>query len=423
MTSLTTFYLSRLIGCKIFDYRENILGQILDVYVHVPASLSDLDSVKPQVIGFIIKVDGKRINAILKEFQIVKFGIRYKVQCQSLTTAPDSSFTEALLLKEYILDQQIVDITGRKLVRVNDIRMMAIPSGAYVVAVDVGTEGLLRRIGIDRPLNKLLAKFKTTIPSKFILWDNVETIDLKTRSIQLWKTRSKLNTLHPSDLADIIEELSRSSMTSVFSTLDDEKAADVLEELELKEQIHIIENLPIEKAADLLEKMPANEAADLLEELEDEKTEQLLHEMEPESSDDVRELLEYPGSSVGSLMTTNVLTFTILQKVSDVLAFIKANQPEMESLYTLFVVNAEFELLGTFTMRDLLISDGQTLLKDVMDKRTTSVNDYEKLDSLSEIVSKYNLLAVPVTNDKNELEGMVVVDDIIDDLLGKRKTT
>jgi len=224
-------------------------------------------------------------------------------------------------------------------------------------------------------------------------------------------------------LADIIEELSRSSMTSVFSTLDDEKAADVLEELELKEQIHIIENLPIEKAADLLEKMPANEAADLLEELEDEKTEQLLHEMEPESSDDVRELLEYPGSSVGSLMTTNVLTFTILQKVSDVLAFIKANQPEMESLYTLFVVNAEFELLGTFTMRDLLISDGQTLLKDVMDKRTTSVNDYEKLDSLSEIVSKYNLLAVPVTNDKNELEGMVVVDDIIDDLLGKRKTT
>jgi len=301
--------------------------------------------------------------------------------------------------------------------------MMAVPSGAYVVAVDVGTEGLLRRIGIDRPINKILLLFKTTIPSKFILWDNVETIDLNTRSIHLSKTRSKLDTLHPSDLADIIEELSRSSMTSVFSSLDDEKAADVLEELELKEQIHIIENLPIEKAADLLEKMPANEAADLLEELEDEKTEQLLHEMEPESSEDVRELLEYPGSTVGSLMTTNVLTFTLLQKVSDVLDFIKATQPEMESLYTLFVVNAEYELLGTFTMRDLLISDAKTLLKDVMNNRTASVNDYEKLDSLSEIVSKYNLLAVPVINDKNELEGMVVVDDIIDDLLGKRKTT
>jgi len=422
MTSLTTFYLSRLIGCRIFDARENILGQILDVYVHVPALLLDQESLKPQVIGFILKIDGKKKNAILKDFQIVKFGIRYKVQCQSLSFASDKKFNEAILLKEYILDQQIVDITGRKLVRVNDIRMMAIPSGAYVVAVDVGTEGLLRRIGIDRPINRILALFKTSIPSKFILWDNVETIDLKTRSIQLSKTRSKLDTLHPSDLADIIEELSRSSMTSVFSSLDDEKAADVLEELDIKEQIHIIENLPIEKAADLLEKMPANEAADLLEELEEEKTEQLLHEMEPESSEDVRELLEYPGSTVGSLMTTNVLTFSQLQKISDVLDFIMTNQPEMESLYTLFVVNAEYELLGTFTMRDLLVTNHQTLLKDVMNNKTASVNDYEKLDSLSEIVSKYNLLAVPVTNDKNELEGMVVVDDIIDDLLGKRKT-
>ena len=185
MTSLTTFYLSRLIGCKIFDYREKILGLIMDVYVHVPVSLNELDSMKPQVIGFIVKVDGKRINVILKDFQIVKFGIRYKVQCDSLTSVPDAHFSEALLLKEYILDQQIVDITGRKLVRVNDIRMMAIPSGAYMVAVDVGTEGLLRRIGIDRPINRLLLLFKTTIPSKFILWDNVETIDLKTRSIQL----------------------------------------------------------------------------------------------------------------------------------------------------------------------------------------------------------------------------------------------
>jgi len=423
MTSLTTFYLSRLIGCKIFDARENILGQIQDVYVHIPASLFEQESLKPQVIGFIVKVGGKKKNAILKEFQIVKFGIRYKVQCQSLTFTPDTQFSEAILLKEYILDQQIVDLTGRKLVRVNDIRMMAVPSGAYVVAVDVGTEGLLRRIGIDRQINKILLLFKTTIPSKFILWDNVETIDLNTRSIHLSKTRSKLDTLHPSDLADIIEELSRSSMTSVFSSLDDEKAADVLEELDIKEQIHIIETLPIEKAADLLEMMPANEAADLLDYLEDEKTEQLLHEMEPESSEDVRELLEYPGSTVGSLMTTNVLTFTQLQKISDVLEYIKINQPEMEALYTLFVVNAEYELLGTFTMRDILISNSQALLKDVMNNRTTSVNDYEKLDSLSEIVSKYNLLAVPVTNDRNELEGMVVVDDIIDDLLGKRKTT
>lgn len=424
MTSLTTFYLSRLIGCTIFDARENILGKITDVYVRVPVVDPDSDeSQRPQVVGFAVKVDGKKKDAILNDLQIVKFGIRYKVQCQSMIYVQSDQLSDAILLKDSILDKQIVDITGRKLVRVNDIRMVAIPTGVYVVAVDVGTEGLLRRIGIDQVIKYILLPFKGRIPSKFILWDDVEAIDLNTLSIQLSKSRSKLNTLHPSDLADIIEDLSRSSKTTLFSSLDEEQAADVLEELEVKEQIHIIESLPVEKAADVLEKMPANEAADLMDYLEDEKAEQLLHEMEPEASEEVRDLLEYPDSTVGSIMTTDVLTFTEDQTIAEVLDFIRKEEPDMESLYGLFVLDKKNELVGTITMRDLLISDPTTLLEDVMDDNLNCVNDYDKLDSLSELVSKYNLLAVPVTNDNNELEGMVVVDDIIDDLLGKRRTT
>lgn len=424
MTSLTTFYLSRLIGCTIFDARENILGKITDVYVRVPVVDPDSDeSQRPQVVGFAVKVDGKKKDAVLNDLQIVKFGIRYKVQCQSMIYVQSDQFSDAILLKDSILDKQIVDITGRKLVRVNDIRMVAIPTGVYVVAVDVGTEGLLRRIGIDQVIKYILLPFKGRIPSKFILWDDVEAIDLNTLSIQLSKSRSKLNTLHPSDLADIIEDLSRSSKTTLFSSLDEEQAADVLEELEVKEQIHIIESLPVEKAADVLEKMPANEAADLMDYLEDEKAEQLLHEMEPEASEEVRDLLEYPDSTVGSIMTTDVLTFTEDQTIAEVLDFIRKEEPDMESLYGLFVLDKKNELVGTITMRDLLISDPTTLLEDVMDDNLNCVNDYDKLDSLSELVSKYNLLAVPVTNDNNELEGMVVVDDIIDDLLGKRRTT
>ena len=424
MTSLTSFYLSRLIGCTIFDARENKLGKILDVYARIPVVQSDsLDTSKPQVIGFSVKVDGKKKNAVLNELQIVKFGIRYKVQCRTMTFVTPDTFDSALLLKESILDKQIVDITGRKLVRVNDIRMVVIPAGAFVVAVDVGTEGLLRRIGIDRPIQNMLQLFRGKIPSKFILWDEVETIDLKTLSIQLSTSRSKLNTLHPSDLADIIEDLGRESKTSLFSSLDEERAADVLEELEMKEQVHIIESLPVEKAADVLEKMPANEAADLMDHLEDEKAEQLLNEMELSASEEVRELLEYHDNTVGSLMTTSVLTFHENQTIGEVLAYIKEEQPEMESLYAIFVLDEKNTLAGTISLRDLLISDLQTRLNEVMNENMTCVNDYDKLDSLSEIVSKYNLLAVPVTNDDNELEGMVVVDDIIDDLLDKRRTT
>jgi magnesium transporter len=423
MTSLTTFYLSRLIGCTIFDSRENILGKIVDVYVHIYTSHDNNQPPKPQVTGFVVSVDGKRKDAVLNELQIVKFGTRYKVQCQTMTFVRSETFDNAILLRDTILDKQIVDITGRKLVRVNDIRMVAIAAGAFVVAVDVGTEGLLRRIGIDRLIKQLLLPFNGRIPSKFILWDDVATIDMDTLSIQLSTSRSKLNTLHPSDLADIIEDLSSDSKTSLFSSLDEEHAADVLEELEVKEQVHIIESLPVEKAADVLEKMPANEAADLMDYLEEEKAEQLLHEMAPEASEDVRELLEYPDSTVGSLMTSDILTFTKHQTIGEMRNFIRNEQPEMETLYGLFVVDAKNSLLGTITMRDLLIADADKRAEEVMNRNLTCVNDYDKLDSLSELVSKYNLLAVPVTNDQNELEGMVVVDDIIDDLLGKRRTT
>lgn len=423
MTSLTTFYLSRFLGCNIYDTRDNILGHIHDVYVRVRTSVNDNQSTNPQVIGFVVRTNGKFKDAVLDNLQIVKFGIHYKVQCQKMTIVNHDVFSDTILLKESILDQQIVDINGRKLVRVNDVRMVSVPAGAFVVAVDVGVEGLLRRLGVNMFFKKLLKPFGGNIPSKFILWNDVETIDPNTFNIQLSQTRSKLNTIHPSDLADIIEDMSKNYQASIFSSLDEEHAADVLEELRVKEQVHIIESLPLGKAADVLEKMPANEAADLMDHLQEDKTEQLLLEMEPEASEEVRDLLEYPDGTIGSLMTSDILTFTADQTIADVMSFIKKEQPEMESLYSLFVVDVNNTLKGVITMRDLLITDAKTPLGNVMNTNLYSVNDYDRLDSISGIVSKYNLLAVPVTNDQNELEGMVVVDDIVDELLGKKRNS
>jgi len=423
MTSLTTFYLSRLLGCNIFDTRDNVLGRIRDVYVRIHTSLDDNQSSNPQVIGFAVHMNGKNKDAVLDSLQIVKFGIHYKVQCQSMTLVSHDMFSDAVLLKESILDQQIVDINGRKLVRVNDIRMVTISAGTFVVAVDVGTEGLLRRLGVNMFFKRLLQPFGGNIPSKFILWDDVETIDPNTFNIQLSQTRSKLNTIHPSDLADIIEDMSKNYQTPIFSSLDEEHAADVLEELKVKEQVHIIESLPLEKAADVLEKMPANEAADLMDHLEEDKTEQLLLEMEPEASEEVRDLLEYPDGTIGSLMTSDILTFSAEQTIADVMEYIKTEKPEMESLYSLFVVDADNVLEGIISMRDLLVTDPQTRLDKVMNTNLNSVNDYDRLDAISGIVSKYNLLAVPVTNDHDELEGMVVIDDIFDEVLGKKRAS
>ena len=419
---LTTFYLSRLLGCKIYDARENVLGSIVDVWVHASQTGTEEDASRPKIAGLIIKSGGKKRHVQFTSLQIVKFGTRYKVQCQLLQDVSPEVFADGMLLQENILDKQIVDITGRKLVRVNDIRMVAISSGAYAVAVDVGVEGLLRRIGIVKPIRFTVSLFKGRVPSKYILWDDIEAIDFSNFNIKLSKTQSKLHTLHPSDVADIIEELGKASKTTVFSSLDEEKAADVLEEMEEDEQIHIIENLPVEKAADVLEKMPVNEAADIIDRLEDDKAEQLLKEMEQETSEEVRELLEYSNTQVGGLMTTDFLSFYENNTVEEVLLHIRQGKPDMEMLYNFFIVDVNDKLIATVSLRDLLITDPHTSLKSIMKKKHISVYDEDPLDSLAEIVSKYNLLAVPVIYEDGTLAGMVVVDDIIEDLIGKRRT-
>lgn len=421
MRHLTTFYFSRLLGCDIFDTRENILGSISDVWVQIPPITED-ESARPKIAGIIIKSGGQKRHVQFTELQIVKFGTRYKVQCQSLQDVQPELFADGMLLKANILDKQIVDITGRKLVRVNDIRMVAISNGAYAIAVDVGIEGLLRRVGIELPIKFIVSLFRKRIPSKYILWDDIEAIDFSNLNIKLSKTYSKLHTLHPSDVADIIEELGKSSKTTVFSSLDIEKAADVLEELEDHEQIHIIENLSLEKAADVLEKMPANEAADIIERLEDKRAEELLKEMEKETSDEVRELLEYSNTKVGSLMSTDVLSFNQNNTVQEVLLQIRLQKPDMELLYNFFIVDIKDKLLATVSLRDLLVAEPESQLKLIMKKNPVSVYDDDPLDSLAEIVSKYNLLAVPVIYDNDVLAGMVVVDDILEDLIGKRRT-
>jgi Mg/Co/Ni transporter MgtE len=208
----------------------------------------------------------------------------------------------------------------------------------------------------------------------------------------------------------------------VFTSLDEERAADVLEELESHAQIHIVENLPVEKAADVLEKMPADEVADILDELEDDKAEMLLKEMEAESSKEVRELLEYKDDMVGSLMTTDYLSYHPTRTVDDILNELREKKPEQAELYNMFVTDSDDELIGSFTLRDLVIASPGTQLEKIMKTEPVFLNDEQDIDDIAEIVSKYNLLAVPVVDLRNHLEGMVVVDDVVEDLANKRRT-
>jgi magnesium transporter len=421
MTSLTTFYLSGIIGKEVFGADGDAIGRIKDLLINTAPSGQN-DPNQQLVIGIKLKIDNEAKFYSFSSFRVVKAREMLNVTCSGLDELTNNEVENGLLLVENIFDKQIVDLNGRKLVRVNDVRLVTLPTGTYVVAVDIGIEGLLRRIGISIPIKRFLSLFRMKIPSKYILWDDVQAIDYSNLNIKLSKSYAKLNTLHPSDLADILEDLGRKSSTSLFSALDEEKAADVLEEMEPQTQIHIIESLPVDKVADLLEKMPADEAADILDEIEDDKVELLLREMDSESSQEIRELLEYPDNSAGGLMTTDVLSFKPGLTVGEVIGELRQKKPEPPELYTLFVTEDNDRLVGTFDLRDLVVSEPETYLNQIMKSDPVFLFDDQRIDDIAETISKYNLLAVPVVDKDNLLQGMVVVDDVVEDLINKRRT-
>jgi CBS domain-containing protein len=422
MTSLTTFYLSRVLGKRVFDDSGKVIGVVADLLVDTVLINHNESTDRPILSGVKLKI-GKEYRVFsFEHFTISKIKRKLRISCSKLVDLPNDKVINGLLLANSVLDKQIVDLNGRKLVRVNDVRLVTVSFGTYTIAVDVGIEGLLRRIGIVKPIRAMLSLFNLSVPAKFILWDDVQAIDLSNLNIKLSKSYLKLNTLHPSDLADIIEDLGRQSRTTVFSALDEEKAADVLEELETHAQIHIVESLPVDKVADVFEKMPADEVADILDELEDDKAEILLKEMEAESSQEVRELLEYPDNSVGSLMITEILSFNQNRTVEEVINELRIKKPEEAELYNLFVTDNKEKLIATFTLRDLVISQPYTPLSRVMKTEPICLYDDQEVDDIAEIISKYNLLAVPVIDRSNLLQGMVVVDDVIEDLIKKRRT-
>jgi CBS domain-containing protein/sporulation protein YlmC with PRC-barrel domain len=421
MTAYTTFYLSGIIGKEAFDTDGEAVGVIKDLLINsIPGA--GTDSGRQVVTGVKLKTGRNTGFYSINHFRVLKERERLGITCRELAALSEEEVLNGMLLVENILDKQIVDLNGRKLVRVNDVRLVILSQGTYPLAVDIGIEGLMRRLGISLPVKRVLSVLGISIPAKFILWEDVQAIDFSNLNIRLSKSYSKLHTLHPSDIADILEELGKTSSMNVFSTLDEEKAADVLEEMESHAQVHILENLPVDKAADVLEKMPADEVADILDELEDEKAEDLLKEMEVESSQEVRELLEYEENEVGSIMTTDYLSFPAEKKVEEVLLELRNKKPEAWELYNMFVTEREDELLGAFNLRDLVVAESSQKISEIMKAEPVCLKDKQTVGAIAGLVSKYDLLAVPVVDEENRLQGMVVIDDVVEDLIGERKT-
>jgi CBS domain-containing protein/sporulation protein YlmC with PRC-barrel domain len=322
-----------------------------------------------------------------------------------------------ILICRDLLDKQIVDINGAKLVRVNDLELGDVKGKLCLVAADIGLRGLLRRIGVEKRGEKLLALFKYKLQRKLISWTYVQTVEPKLTRLTLTVSRQKVSSLHPADLAEIISEVSQKERTAIFGSLDVDTAAEALHELEPRVQADIIDDMSKERASDILERMPPDEAADVLGDLPEAKAQELINLMEKEEAEDVQELMEHEDNTAGGLMTTEFLAFPPDMTVEEAIKELRLEAPNVETIYYLYIVDQNEHVNGVVSLKNLILAMPQALLSDIMLTPVKTLPlDAEQKD-VAEFVSKYNLLAAPVVDENAVLRGIVTVDDVVDFLL------
>ena len=318
-----------------------------------------------------------------------------------------------------LLDQQIIDVTGRKVVRVNDVTMGIHHDGQRdiltVLEVDIGVRSIFRRLFQGVLPRPWVRRLQRRIPPNSIRWAFANVVEPDPlRRLRLNISYEKLEDMHPADLADIVEDLAPAERGAIFETIDSEVAADALTEVEdPKMQASILENLEPEKAADIMEEMAPDEAADILSEMEEETSEEILEEMDSEPKTDVRELLEFEDDTAGGLMNTEYVVLHDNATVADAMAALKGNEDLLETLNTLFLIDEEGRLTAAIPLARLFLAAGDSRLKDLASETMSQVTVDEKQDRVTEFFDKYNLLTLPVVDDEGKLAGVITADDII----------
>ena len=330
---------------------------------------------------------------------------------------PSVLSTNEILLCRDILDKQIVDINGAKLVRVNDLELGDVKGHLCLVAADIGFRGILRRLGIEARGEKLLWLFRYKLSKKLIGWHYLQTVEPKLTKLTLTVSRQKVARIHPADLAEIISEVSQKERTALFGSMDVETAAEALHELEPQVQVDIIDDMSKEQASDILEQMPPDEAADVLGDLPEAKAQELINLMEKEEADDVQELLEHEADTAGGLMTTEYLSFPPDMTVEEAIKELRLEAPDVETIYYLYILDLKERIVGVISLKNLILASPQALLGDIMKTPVKTVPLDADENEVAEFISKYNLLAAPVVDENDFLRGIVTVDDVVDFLL------
>jgi magnesium transporter len=399
-------FLSQCIGLPVRDPSGEPLGTIADLIVAIGDRY-------PPVTGLVARTDRRQIFLPWRDVQSLDDdGAQLRVP--TINIGKFAQRPNEILLRSDLLDKQIVDIEGRKVIRVNDVRLDEVNRRLRVVAVDVGASGLLRRLGVEGPVRTLVRNLRLTVPERYIDWEDVDPLESTIASVRLRVPHAKLAELHPADLASIIEDLAPRDRLGVLASLNDEALADVVEEMEPDTQVEVIEDLEPARAADILEEMSPDDAADLVADLSDRSRVEILALMEQDEAEEVRDLLAFPEDSAGGLMTTEFVAVSATLTASETIDRLRELEPDAETIYYVYVTEDDDRLVGVLSLRDLIVARPDTRIADVMIDEPVAVGLLEPAESVAETIAHYNLLALPVVDDVNRLVGIVTVDDAID---------
>ena len=335
---------------------------------------------------------------------------------------------EFLLLDYDLLDQQIIDVDGRKVVRVNDVNLAWEPgdgegktagsgTGLRITEVEVGNRGAMRRLFKGLPVG-MVEEFTGRLKARAIPWDFVDLIERDpARRVRLKIGQERLSKLHPSDIADILEDLAPSERDAVFSSLPEETAAETLEEVEPELQKALLQNMDHERAAEILEEMDPGAAADALGELSDEESEAILEEMEPEERHDIEELLEFSDDTAAGLMTTDYLWVGVEATVFDSVLALRGFEGDPDNVTEIYLLGEQEKLAGVVTLAKILLAPSDAKLASLAVGHMVSCGLHAKDKEVAELFDKYNLRSLPVVDAHGQLAGVIHAEHVIGQLL------
>lgn len=318
-----------------------------------------------------------------------------------------------ILVKRDLLDKQIVDVDGAKVVRVNDIKLGKLHGKLCIFSVDIGFRGLLRRLGYERFGEQVARLLRKEIMTTEISWEYVQPLETNSSKLALNIARNQMNEMHPADLADIIENIPIQSIRTVLDSIDAETTGETLYELEADMRNVVISQMDDEEVSDILEEMEPDEAADVLSDLPEKKAQELLDMMDQEDAEDIQELLEHEEDSAGGLMNPEYFRLSSDITVGEALELLKESAREIETIFYGYVVDADDRLEGVVTLKGLLLTPPETHITDMMEENVKSVQIDAEPEDMLETLAKYDLIAVPVLDEEGRMAGIVTVDDVL----------